>query len=170
MRRKSRLQRVSMESGILGALTCSWAHLGRIVLARVLRFRRENAAIGRQFDRRSMTSLLNRHGIPRGGGLLLHRQRWLTKMTVAAQNFPQMLKCGIITETAWTAASAGIINSAEIRLHWLDHRMCARASSTARGSGLHSCFSKSDWSCRLAFSLSSRNSCRVLKVNRQTSQ
>jgi hypothetical protein len=48
--------------------------------------------------------------------------------------------------------------------------MWSSALSTVPASGLHSCLSKSDWSCCLAFSASTRNSCRVLKINLQRSQ
>jgi hypothetical protein len=48
--------------------------------------------------------------------------------------------------------------------------MWSSAALTALSSGLHSCLSKSDWSCCLALSASTRNSRRVLKTNLQTSQ
>jgi hypothetical protein len=50
------------------------------------------------------------------------------------------------------------------------YRMWARASLTAPSSGLHSCWSKSDCSCSLAFSASATNSRRVRNANLQTSQ
>ena len=51
-----------------------------------------------------------------------------------------------------------------------DYRMRSSVASTAPASGLHSCLSKSDWSCCLALSASTRSSRRVLKANLQTSQ
>jgi hypothetical protein len=48
--------------------------------------------------------------------------------------------------------------------------MWSSALLTVLASGLHSCLSKSDWSCCLALSASTRNSCRVLKTNLQRSQ
>jgi hypothetical protein len=51
-----------------------------------------------------------------------------------------------------------------------DYLMWSSALLTVPGSGLHSCLSKSDWSCCLALSASTRNSWRVLKINLQRSQ
>jgi hypothetical protein len=48
--------------------------------------------------------------------------------------------------------------------------MLSSTSSTTWGSGLHSCWSKSDWSCSLALWASTTNSGRVRKTNFQTSQ
>jgi hypothetical protein len=51
-----------------------------------------------------------------------------------------------------------------------DYPMWSSAALTALSSGLHSCLSKSDWSCCIALSASTRNSRRVLKTNLQRSQ
>ena len=48
--------------------------------------------------------------------------------------------------------------------------MWSSTSLTALSSGLHSCLSKSDWSCCFALSASSTNCGRVLKASLQTSQ
>jgi hypothetical protein len=51
-----------------------------------------------------------------------------------------------------------------------DYLMLSSALLTTPASGLQSCLSKSDWSCCLALSASTRNSCRVLKTSLQRSQ